>query len=80
MAYRAAGIGGSGDSLSVTAGPVLANQHLAVFSLYRKHPFSADRTFGIGQVIMAKLPFSCFNLPQKFLTVVMDFFHKCIPL
>ena len=72
MAFGAAGIGGTGNGFTVAALTVLADQESAVFAVYGEHAFAADRTFGVGQVIMTEGPVSCLDLPDDVLGIVFD--------
>ena len=62
----------------MAAFPVLAYQHLALLSLYRQHPLTADRADLIGDIIVAEGSFPSFDLVCKLLGVAPDFLHEGI--
>ena len=72
MAFGAAGVAGAGDGFPVTALTVLADQEFAVFAVNGKHTFAADRTFCVGQVVVAEGAVSGFDLLDDVLGVVFD--------
>ena len=76
MADGAAGIGGSGNSLPVTAFPVLADEKLRILSIYRQHPFAAAGAPLICQIFMPEYPVILTDLPDQLRGVFPDIFHK----
>ena len=65
MADRTAGVRASGYCFPVTAFPVLAHEHLSVFSVYFKHQFAALRTFVTGQIVMTESSVRILDLADK---------------
>ena len=76
MAHGASGVGGPGDRFPVSALPVLADQHLAVLSLYQQQVFSAPGTFFTCHVVMAEFPLSPADLFGQLLRIAADLRHE----
>ena len=54
MAFGAAGIGGTGNGLTVAALTILADQHFAVFAVHSQKLFAAAWADLVGEIVVAE--------------------------